>query len=50
MSPINFSTGKIGFKKNNVNIIVSKKLVQFSVKYLLKLTWSFLHAVCDGGL
>ena len=35
MSPINFSTGKIGLKKNNVNIIVSKKIAQFSVKYLL---------------
>ena len=35
MSPINFATGKIDFKKNNFNIIVSKKFAQFSVKYLL---------------
>ena len=32
MSPINFATGKIYFKKNTVNI---KKFAQFSVKYLL---------------
>ena len=30
MSPINFPTGKIGLKKNNVNIVVSKKFAQFS--------------------
>ena len=34
MSPINFPTGKIGLKKNNVNIIVSKKFGQFSVNYV----------------
>ena len=32
MSPINFPTDKIGLKENKVNI---KKVVQFSVKYLL---------------
>ena len=36
MSLVNFPTGKISLKKNNVNIIVSKKIAQFSVKYLLK--------------
>ena len=34
MSPINFATGKTDFKKNNLNIIVSKTFAQFSVKYL----------------
>ena len=32
MSPNNYPTGNIGLKKNNVNIIVSKKFAQFSVK------------------
>ena len=35
MSSINFPTGKIGLKKNNVDIIVSKMFAQLSVKYLL---------------
>ena len=35
MSSINFPTGKIGLKKNNVNVIVFKMFAQFSVNYLL---------------